>query len=184
MVRPISEKRPPRGVASLMGLVLSSTLWFMLNKSTVFSARRGRALQPVAFSAVREQATNMARVNSKEKIINQARRDWEEVVGRGAPKNAVEVPAEARVVVVTELVNDARAGQAEKGEVGVPLPCASALGAPLADASLLKLNRGRDVKPGQKAVPSQGVQAGTVPIVPLAQPKQERLCARATASEP
>ena len=183
-MRPINEKRPPRGVASLMGLVLSSTLWFMLNKSTVFSARRGRALQPVAFSAVREQATNMARVNSKVKIMNQARRDWEEVVGRGAPKNAVEVAAEARVVVETDLVNDARAGHAEKGEVGVPLPCTSVLGAPLADALPLKLNRGREVKPGQKAVPSQGVQVGTVPIEPLAQPKQERLCARATASEP
>ena len=183
-MRPISEKRPPRGVDSLMGLVLSSTLWFMLNKSTVLSARRGRAVQPVAFSGVREQATNMARVNSKVKIMNQARRDWEEVVGRGAPKNAVEVAAEARVVVETDLVNDARAGQAEKGEVGVPLPCTSVLGAPLADALPLKLNRGREVKPGQKAVPSQGMQAGTVPIVPLAQPKQERLCARATASEP
>ena len=183
-MRPISEKRPPRGVASLMGLVLSSTLWLMLNKSTVFSARRGRALQPVAFSAVREQATNMARVNSKVKIMNQARRDWEEVVGRGAPKNAVEVAAEAGVVVETDLVNDARAGQAEKGEVGVPLPCTSVLGAPLADALPLKLNRGREVKPGQKAAPSQGVQVGTVPIEPLAQPKQERLCARATASEP
>ena len=183
-MRPISEKRPPRGVDSLMGLVLSSTLWFMLNKSTVLSARRGRAVQPVAFSGVREQATNMARVNSKVKIMNQARRDWEEVVGRGAPKNAVEVAAEARVVVETDLVNDARAGQAVKGEVGVPLPSASALGAPLADASPLKLNRGREVKPGQKAAPSQGVQDGTEPIVPLAQPKQERLCARATASEP
>jgi hypothetical protein len=126
----------------------------------------------------------MARVNSKVKIINQERRDWEEVVGRGAPKNAVEVAAEARVVVETDLVNDARAGQAEKGEVGVPLPCISVLGGPLADASPLKLNRGREVKPGQKAVPSQGVQAGTVPSVPLAQPKQERLCARATALEP
>ena len=122
MVRPISEKRPPRGVASLMGLVLSSTLWFMLNKSTVFSARRGRAVQPVAFSAVREQATNMARVNSKEKITNQARRDWEEVVGRGTPKKTVEVAAEARAVLAADLVNDARAGQADKGEVGVPLP--------------------------------------------------------------
>ena len=138
----------------------------------------------MAFSAVREQATNMARVNSKVKIINQARRDWEEVVGRGAPKNAVEVAAEARVVVETDLVNDARAGQAEKGEVGVPLPCTSALGVPLADASPVKLNRGRKVKPGQKAEPSQGMQAGTVPIVPLAQPKQERLCARAKESEP
>ena len=126
----------------------------------------------------------MARVNNKEKITNQARRDWEEVVGRGAPKNAVEVLAEARVVVVTDLVNDARAGQAEKGELGVPLPSTSALGVPLADASPLKLYRGREVKPGQKAVPSQGVQVGTVPIVPLAQPKQERLCARATVSEP
>ena len=183
-MRPISEKRPPRGVASLMGLVLSSTLWFILNRSTAFSARRGRALQPVAFLAVREQATNMARVNNKEKITNQARRDWEEVVGRGTPKNAEEVAAEARVVVETNFVSDARAGQAEKGEVGVPLPCISVLGGPLADASPLKLNRGREVKPGQKAAPSQGMQDGTVPIVPLAQPKQERLCARATASEP
>ena len=106
------------------------------------------------------------------------------MVGRGAPKNAVEVPAEARVVVVTDLVSEARAGQAENGEVGAPLPCTSALGAPLADASILKLNRGREVKPGQKAGPSQGVQAGTVPIVPLAHPKQERLAARATTSEP
>ena len=138
----------------------------------------------MAFSAAREKATNMANVKSREKITNQARRDWEEVVGRGAPKNAVEVAAEARVVVVADFVNDARAGQAEKGEVGVPMPCTSALGAPLADASPLKLYRGREVKPGQKAVPSQGVQAGTVPTVPLAQPKQERLCARATASEP
>jgi hypothetical protein len=126
----------------------------------------------------------MERVNSKVKIMNQARRDWEEVVGRGAPKNAVEVAAEARVVVVADFVNDARAGQAEKGEVGVPLPCTSVLGAPLADASSLKLNRGREVKPGQKAAPSQGVQDGTVPIVPLAQPKQERLVARAMESEP
>ena len=106
------------------------------------------------------------------------------MVGRGTPKKTVEVAAEARVVVETDLVNDARAGQAVKGEVGVPLPSASALGAPLADASPLKLNRGREVKPGQKAAPSQGVQDGTVPIVPLVQPKQERLCARATASEP
>jgi hypothetical protein len=156
----------------------------MLNKSTVLSARRGRAVQPVAFSAVREHATNMERVNSKVKIMNQARRDWEEVVGRGTPKKTVEVAAEASVVVETDLVNDARAGQAEKGEVGVPLPCTSVLGAPLADASPLKLNRGREVKPGQKAVPSQGVQVGTVPIEPLAQPKQERLCVSAKASEP
>ena len=105
-------------------------------------------------------------------------------MGKVAPKKTVEVAAEARVEVAADLVNDARAGQAEKGEVGVPVPCMSALGAPLANASPLKLYRGREVKPGQKAVPSQGVQAGTVPIVPLAQPKQERLCARATASEP
>ena len=184
MVRPISENRPPRGVASFMGLVLSSTLWFMLNKSRAFSARRGRALKPVAFSVAREKTTSKAKRNSQEKITTQARRDWEEVVGRGTPKKTVEVTAEGRVVVAVALVNDARAGQAEKGEVGVLLTCVSALGAPLADASSLKLNRGREVKPGQKAEPSQRVQAGTVPIVPLAQPKQERLCARATASEP
>ena len=113
MVSPINEKRPPRGVASFMGLVLSSTLWFILNRSTAFSARRGRALQPVAFSAVREQATNMARVNNKEKITNQARRDWEEVVGRGTPKNTVEVAAEACVAAAaTDPVSEARAGQA------------------------------------------------------------------------
>jgi hypothetical protein len=106
------------------------------------------------------------------------------VVGRGTPKNTVEVAAEARVAMVTDLVNDARAGQAVYGEVGLPLPCTSALGVPLADASPLKLKRGREVKPGQKAVPSQGVQAGTVPTVPLVQPRQERLWARATASEP
>ena len=184
MVRPINEQRPPRGVASFMGLVLSSTLWFMLNKSRALSARRGRALQPVAFSVVREKTTSKARRNSQEKTTTQARRDSEEVVGRGTPKKTVEVAAEARVVVATDLVSEARAGQAEKGEVGVPLPCTSALGAPLADTSPLKLYRGREVKPGQMAVPSQGVQAGTVPIVPLVQPKQERLCARATASEP
>ena len=141
VVRPINEKRPPRGVASLMGLVLSSTLWFMLNKSTVFSARRGRALQPVAFSAVQDKATSKASMNSKEKITTQARRDWEDVVGKVAPKKTVEVAAEARVMVEADLVNDARAGQAEKGDVGVPLPCSSALGAPLllAIASPLKL---------------------------------------------
>ena len=183
MARPINEKRPPRGVASLMGLALSSTLWFMLNRSTTFSARRGRALKPVAFSAVREKATKMANVKSREKITNQARRDWVEVVGRGVPKKAVEVAAEARVVVVTELVSEARAGQDEKGEVGAPLPCASSLEAPLGNASALKLYRGREVEPGQKAVPSQSVQAGTVPAVPLAQPRQERLSTRARMSE-
>ena len=184
VVKNINVKRPPRGVASFLGLVWSSTLWFILNKSTVCSIRLSRALKPVVSLAVREKATRKARRNSQEKITTQARRDWEEVVGRGTPKKTVEVAAEGRVVIAADIVNDARAGQARKGEVGVPLPCASALGAPLADASPLKLYRGREVKPGQKEVPSQGVQDGTVPIVPLAQPKQERLVARAKESEP
>ena len=113
----------------------------MLNRSRAFSARRGRALQPVAFSAVQDKATSKASMNSKEKITTQARRDWEDVVGKVAPKKTVEVAAEARVMVEADLVNDARAGQAEKGDVGVPLPCTSALGAPLllAIASPLKL---------------------------------------------
>ena len=180
MVRPISEKRPPSGVASFVGLVLSSTLWFMLNKSTVLSARRGRALKPDAFSVVRENATRMARIKSQEKITTQARRDWEEVAGRGTPKNIVEVPVE--VGVDADLGKDARAGHAGKGEVGVP-PCASALVAPLINASALKLYRGREVKPGQKEALSQGAQAGTLPSVPLAHPRQDRLCASACASE-
>ena len=184
MARPISEKRPPRGVASLMGLVLSSTLWAMLNRSRALSARRCRAAQPVAFSVAREKTTRRARKKSQEKITSQARSDWEEVVGKGTPKKTVEVAAEARVVVATELVSEARAGQAEKGEVGALLPCASALAEPLIDASALKLYRGREVKPGQKAAPLQRVQVGTMPLAPLAQPKQDRLCARATASEP
>ena len=138
----------------------------------------------MALSVAREKTTSKAKRNSQEKITTQARRDWEEVVGRGTPKKTVEVASEVRVVVVTDLVNDSRVGQAEKGEVGVPLPCKSSLGATLADASPLKLYRGREVKPGQMAVPSQGLQAGTVPIAPLAQPTQERLCARATESEP
>ena len=64
----------------------------------------------------------MARVNSREKITNQARRDWEEVVGRGTPKNMVEVAAEPRVEEAAALVNEARAGQAEKGLSPPPPP--------------------------------------------------------------
>lgn len=178
-------KRPPRGVASFIGLVLSSTLCFMLNRSTAFSARRGRVLQPVAFSDVREQATNVANINSEKKITNQARRGWAAVLGMETPKKAVDVAAEARLLgVVADVDIASRAGQAAKGEVSAPLPCANALGAPLAEAPPLKLYKGREVKPGQKEVLSQGVQAGTVPIVPPAQPKQERLCVSATLSEP
>ena len=105
------------------------------------------------------------------------------MVGRGTPKKMVEVAAEARVVEVADFVKEASAGQARKGEVGVPLPCASALGAPPPAASALKLYRGREVKPGQKEALSQGAQAGTLPRVPLAHPRQERLCGSACASE-
>jgi hypothetical protein len=101
-----------------MGLVLSFTTWFMLNKSTALSARRSRALQPVALSAVHVKTMSKASTSSQMKITTQARRDWEAVVGRGTPKNTVEVAAEAKVAVETDLVNDARAGQAEKGEEG------------------------------------------------------------------
>ena len=118
----------------------------------------------------------------RKRTTTQARRNWEAVVGRGTPKKTVEVSA--RFVGEIALVNDARVGQAEKG---VPLlPCESALGAPLAAAGSrpLKLNRGREVRPGQVAAPVQGVQSGKEPNVPLAQPRQERLCARAWASDP
>lgn len=124
----------------------------------------------------------MASTSSQEKITTQASRDWEDVVGRGTPKKMVEVDAEASEVAVTDLNKDARGGQARKGEAK-PLPCASALGAPLPSASALKLYRGREVRPGQKAALSQGAQAGTLPAVPLAHPRQERLCASACASE-
>ncbi len=145
------------------------------------SARKGRALQPVAFSAVLEKAMHRAKMKSQINITTQASRDWEEVVGRGTPKNMVEVAAEARVFAATDVAREARAGQVEKGEVGTPLLCA--LRAPLIDESALKLYRGREVEPGQKSVPPQSVQAGTVPAVPLAQPRQERLSARARMSE-
>ena len=113
---------PPRGVATFMGLVMSLTLWFKLKRSAAFRARRGRALQPVAFSLVREKATSMARINSQVKRTTQARRAWEEVVGRGTPKNMVEVAAEPRVEEAAALVNEARAGQAEKGLPPPPPP--------------------------------------------------------------
>jgi hypothetical protein len=138
---------------------------------------------PVAFTVMREKAMSAARIESQEKITTQARRDWEEVVGRGTPKKMVEVAAEARVVGAADSVEEARAGQARKGEVGAPLPCASALGAPPAAVSALKLYRGREVRPGQKEELSQGVQVGTLPRVPLAHPRQERLCGSACASE-
>ena len=176
------ENKPPRGVASLMGLDLSSTLWAMLNRSTAFRARRGRALQPVALSLARERAITMANRKSQEKITTQARRDWEDVVGRGTPKKIVEVEAEAGAAVATDLVWDERGGQAANGEAGGPLPCASALGAPPAGATLLKLYRGREVKPGHMAASLQELQAGTLPKVPLGQPRQETLCASASAS--
>ncbi len=182
----MSVNRPPRGVASLMGLVLSSTLWFMLNKSTVFSARRGRALQPVALSFVREKATSKARKTNQENITTQESRDWPAVVGRSTPKKTAEVPAEAGAEAAEDSaapVRDASGGQAEKGDMGAPLPCASALGALAARTPALKLYRGREVNPGQMLAASQGVQAGNAPKVPLKQPTQERLCARAAASE-
>ena len=178
------EQRPPKGVASFMGLEWSSTAWAMLKRSTAFSARRGRALQPVALSVAREKAVSTASKRSQEKITNQARRDWEEVVGRGAPKKMVEVAEEASAVAAgADPTMEERVGHAEKGDPRGPLPCASALGAPLPAAALLKLNKGREVNPGQKALLSQGGQAGGVPAVPLAQPRQVALVARAAASE-
>ena len=98
------------------------------------------------------------------------------------PKKMVEVAEEASVEDADDLPDDASAGQAEKGEAGAPLPCASALGAPLA-VSMLKLYKGREVKPGQKEELSHGLQSGTLPRVPLAHPRQERLCGSACASE-
>ena len=175
------ENRPPRGVASLMGLVLSSTLWDMLKRSIALRARAGRARQPVALALVRKKATSMATIKSQEIITTQASRDWEEVVGRGTPKNMVEVAEEAGPRL-SGSAKDESVGQAEKGKVNAPLPCVS-VGVPPAIAAALKLYKGREVKPGQKTAPLQGAQAGTVPTVPLAQPRQDRLAASARASE-
>ena len=65
-------------------------------------------------------------------------------------------------------------------EAVLPLPPVALLLRPVMP---LKLNKGREVKPGQKASPLQGVQNGTMPEVPKAQPRHERLCASAWLSE-
>jgi len=134
---------------------------------------------------VREKARHIATIKSQEKITTHARMDWEEVVGRGTPKNRVEVPAEARAVVVTAAVREDRAGQVEKGEAGEPSASALPL-PPLGEAAAvpppaLKLYRGREVRPGHWALGSHALQAGRMPEVPGGQPRQLLLCASAAA---
>jgi len=93
----------------------------MLNKSTALSARMGSARRPVALSEAREKATSMAAIKSHAKITTQASSDWEEVVGKGTPKNTVEVEDEARAPGAAEAVREESVGQAVKGRAGAAL---------------------------------------------------------------
>jgi hypothetical protein len=181
------ENRPPNGVDSFRGLALSSTLWDMENMSQALRARRGRAQQPppppaAGRSAARQRAPQKRSVKS----TNQASRHCAAVVGRAAPKNMEEaLEAAEGVLEGGAWESAAREGQAAKGKVGravLPLP-ARPRACPAGVPGPLKLYRGREVSPGHRAAPVQGGHTGRLPAVPGAQPRQERLCARAAASE-